>query len=332
MVLAAVDLRAQAGDSLHTADRYVLDYDVPEAPALVVANSSTSKILRAGAAKPAVASLVNSFLTGGDVDSGIAIDAAPYFLAGGRLRSIEEYRNDRWSRFWANWLVSIATVQSEEDTSSMRYGVGMRFTLLDDQDLLLNEALGDSIDEKLRASLPTAPRIDPRTGKVVRTARPAKVDLRDAYRWAEQKAIETPGHALSVAWGMTGLLKGGVARFDSLSGSRHAVWAAYRYRFARGMDLMSTVRYQESDSSASALLGGVALRILSPDYAVTGELYYESDPKGTHHGGLAGGASAEIEVLTGLRLVAALVQERDAQGVPKVRLRSTVRWAMTGER
>lgn len=329
LLLAPAPLRAQATAPDAPAELFVLDYDVPESPGLVALGASSAKILRAGAAKPAVASLVNSFLTGGEVQSGIALDAAPYFLLGGRLESIRAYREQPLKRILANTLLSVATVQGASDTSSLSYGIGVRITLWDDQDLLFDPDLGGEIDSVLLAALPAAPVFDPTTGELVRKPASIRVDLTEVHRRAEQRALATRGHALSVGWALSGGVRGGIASFDSLGASRHRAWLAYRYRARPGLDLLSTAQWQEGDSVTAALLLGVAFRATSPGYAFGTELYYESGPEGAD-GGLAAGGSAEIRVTQGLRFVAGLLRERDEAGVPRVRLRTTVRWAMAG--
>ena len=77
--------RAQQGGRINIY-RYILDIDVPEPAALVALDRAPSHVLRASAPKPLAAAVGFAHDSGGAATTMVAVDFAPYFLAGGGIR------------------------------------------------------------------------------------------------------------------------------------------------------------------------------------------------------------------------------------------------------
>src|SRR5229473_320613 len=129
------------GQGNRSAQRFILDYDVPESPAFVALGVTPTNVTRGSASKPVIASLLTEFRTGQKIGGGLALDFAPYFVYGGRLDNIAAYRSDWKKRLLANLQLSLGTIQSETDTNSLRFGLGMRATFYDSHDLLMDPRL-----------------------------------------------------------------------------------------------------------------------------------------------------------------------------------------------
>jgi len=332
LCLAALCPATALGQGTDTsAQRYVLDYDVPESPALVALGAAPANVTRGSAAKPIIASLLNEVQTGQKLGSGIAIDFAPYFLFAGRLASIQEYRDNRLKRWLANLQLSIATIQSASDTGSLRFGAGARVTLFDNHDLLQDKTLGADIDQALTAA---ANALRPVAGGGEVGAPITVANLTGAYARARERVRTTPGDALSVGWGMSALVRGGVANADSIANTRHRVWLSYRHTFRGGTDLLATAQWKQADSSGSSARAGAALRANGKDANLALELYYDSQPHDWTAGRIGIGANAEWRFSHGVGLVASLATEPTTVGsrtISKLKVRTSLRWDMNGE-
>src|SRR5260370_16222968 len=91
-VVGAVTLAAQDTGWV-TIYRFILGIDVPESPALVATGVAPTHVLPASAPKPVALSVLETVSSGGRTSSGVAIDFAPYFLAGGGARVLASYRS-----------------------------------------------------------------------------------------------------------------------------------------------------------------------------------------------------------------------------------------------
>ena len=328
-LLPAAALRGQETDPAY---RFVLDYDVPESPALVAIGSATGNITRGSAAKPFVAQLVNQFQSGEKVANGLGLDLAPYFLYGGRLTSIEEYRRNTLKRILANASLSLATAQDASDSTSLVFGVGIRLTLFDAHDLLQDPELGRDIDDLLAAAA-SAEGAELLEDDVIEPAG-AELDFGPAYERARARVRNRRGGALSLAWAMSGLLKGSIASGDSIQNTRHTVWAAYRYSLGGGTDALAQLQWRQTEAKASSFRGGAALRATTDRYAVAAELFFDSDPDEAASGRLGVGVNAELRVTRGVALIGQLATEPVTVGnrtASRVRLRTSVRWNATAE-
>jgi len=301
---------------------FVLDYNVPESPAFIALGVAPANVVRAGAAKPIVANVLNRFLTGGTLDGGIAIDFAPYAVFGGSARSVRTYQRNALLRILFNTTLSLSTITDEDVDDDLRFGVGLRSTLWDSRDPLADTALANEVS-RILASAARAPIVagDDEVGQPINLA-DRGVDLGAAYRAARARAAAKTGAAVAAGWGFAGPIHGAVASFDSIGDLQHRLWLAGRWGFAKGPDVMMTTQYVSSLGNAdSSLRVGAALRSTGADFNFAIEAGWDSEE------GLLPGLSAEARALAGVHLVAALVADRPPEGGPvRVTLRSSIGW------
>jgi len=327
--------RAQAQDegeskTASPAQKFILDYDVPESPALIAIGAAPANVIRGSAAKPVVAHLVNQFTANEKIDNGIALDFSPYFVFGGRLKSIDEYRNSAFKRIMANTQFSVATAQSTTDSTALLFGLGIRATLFDSHDLLKDKQLGQEIDAALAAAA-NAGGADTLEDDVVSKG-VDRADLTQAYDNAQARVRNRKGDALTIGWGMGGLLKGSIASGDSVDQVRHRLWLSYRHSFGGGMEVLGIAQWFENDSVGSSFRAGTAVRTNGPNYNFAAEVFFDSNPDEVASGRFGIGANGEVRFTRGLGLVAAIATEPVQDGnhiASKLRVRTSIRWNMS---
>jgi hypothetical protein len=119
---------------------------VPETPAFTFLGASPAKVSQPGTARDLAIQTVNAFDEEGHVRQGFALDVRPALLRPIPLESYRQY----WPRLLYNAQLSAGTVQSPGDSGSTDIALGLRLTLLDRSDPMLDGAyvkeLGDAID------------------------------------------------------------------------------------------------------------------------------------------------------------------------------------------
>lgn len=122
---------------------------VPESPAFIFLNASPTKVTRPGATRDFGASLINGVNDEGKVQQGFALEATPIDVVPGFNLTLPEYR--KWLNFVAaNAQLSVGTVRAAADSASTDLAVGLRLTLLDRGDPLLDHTFTTELGAKLR--------------------------------------------------------------------------------------------------------------------------------------------------------------------------------------
>ena len=175
--------------------KYKLDYNIPESPAFSVLDANPTTVLRGNAAQEVVINLATNFISGNEVSPGLALDFNPVFAFGGRLKSINDYRNNYLKRLLANTQLSLATIASDNFPEDVLISGGLRMTLFDTKDVLFDDKLTGAIDNALTANITVPAMGQPaNTGTVIKNSM-----LVDAYKSAKIKYKETSGGSL-VNW------------------------------------------------------------------------------------------------------------------------------------
>lgn len=323
-LVAAAPLAAQQPAPGGAAYKYVLDYDVPESPAFAVLGLSPSNVLRASAAKPVAAQLLNQLASGSGDGQGIALDFAPWLAFGGGFTSVSEYNRRPTLRLLSRVLLSGATVQPDEASGTLRYGAGLRVTLLDSRDPLGDARLANDISSLL-ARCATAPEtLGGGDEQPVRRT----CDTRIAYDSARARAERQGGVALSAGFGTSGRMLDGFANRDSLTTEVNRAWVAFRWAPPRltQADLLATAQWRDGPTVDREVLLGVAARLNTGAGSFAGELAYGSE-SGTLHPGL----NAEFRILPRVSVIAAVLSDSDdlVRPVRRVRFRTNLRWNLS---
>jgi hypothetical protein len=302
------------------ANKFVLDYNVPESPAFTVLGVTPANVVRGTASKPVVASLLSTSGTSVHLLAGAALDVAPYAFVG-RFRNVEEYQKTAWKRVLANTLVSFATVPASTDTTSVRFGAGIRVTLSDPRDLLQDSSLTRDISRRLVPTHVGGGEGTNIPGMAVTTG--DTVDLKDAYKAARKRLESKRGLAAALGFGYGATLLGSVISGDSLSSEIWRGWFAGTYYLGKTNEILGTVQYVRNSSEKSNVNLGLALRLHAEHSSVAAELAFDGKTRK-----LLPGFNAELSLAERISALVSLVNEVAAgEGTPHLRLKTSFKWA-----
>jgi hypothetical protein len=238
--------------------RYVLDVDVPEAPALVALEETPTRVLLGAAPKPVMATLLAS-VTPGALRPGIGLDVAPYFLLGGGIRSLADYRSNsvagRLTRVLTKTTVSAAVVPDAATPGDWRVSFGLRATLHDPHDPVLNSSLPEQVAEALARQGVAPP------GDADEDVSERGVDLSALFAEALRTMRARSGDIqVSAGWGVSAVAEGGVLTGDGLRDTRHTFWVAGQSALGPRFDVLATVQGLDVFGSERALRAGAGVQ------------------------------------------------------------------------
>jgi len=134
-----------------------LDLSVPVSPAFTVLGVTPENVIRPASPRAFAASLLNAVDQNGNLQNGLALDAAPFLFG----TNLSDYRKNDLSRFLANLQISVATTkgQAAQDQAS-RISTGLHMVLLNRGDPRLDGSLLDKLRAAYAKQAPT-PVTDP---------------------------------------------------------------------------------------------------------------------------------------------------------------------------
>lgn len=301
---------------------WILDYDVPESPALSLYEANPNQVMRGSAAKPVAVHILNQFTSRGAIEEGIALDFNPYFVAGGGFKNLKTYWDSPLLRLAANTQMSVATVSIEDNEQDLHYAVGFRTTLVDQRSLLKNRDLVSRIGTALLPK-PTDP-VQPGTAEGFGTPE-RNIALTEIYERAREKVKTEEGVAISVGYAFGGKLKSATADLDSLDVNRHHVWYSMQYSTRIGLDILASFIGKYGDGLDPENKLGTAVRYNRDRVSYAGEGVYDFDEKKFHIGG-----NTEIKLLRQLYFVFALsgsaIREESSD---KIKATGAIRWNLS---
>lgn len=298
--------------------KFVLDYDVPESPAFTVLDLSPSNVLRGSAAKPAAINLINQFAAGGKLENGVALDFNPYFLLGGRMKSLNAYRQDYWLRFAANTQFSFATTNSVDEPGSMLYGTGLRFTFLDQHDILFDQELGPAIDRFLAPSQ-TGTVGGSETPTTVSLGGSAKDSIDAVYKRVTDRVMKKSGWGISAGFASSGIVHNSILKGDSIHVQRYMTWVGVQYHFGNYFTVLGNVQGRYTFDHAPDNRAGIGIRGGTSKVNLILETVWASNSRPVY------GGNVEVKLFGGLKYIFSLstVSAGDAYAV---RVKSSLRW------
>jgi hypothetical protein len=219
--------------------RFVLGVDVPE-PA-VFAGFGIGPPVRLGSAPKPIAGAVLLTSSASSTVRAAAVDFSPYWLASGGTRDLVSYRSrsvaGRLTRVLMKTVLSLGAMKASDEPTSMMVGIGVRSTLHDPHDPVLNSRL----PEEAAAA---------RDGDLATIRARARHAMR-ARSWDPQ---------VSAGWVVATRAAGGVLTGDSLDATRHTLWLAAQLTTGARFDLMGFAELQDTFGDESAFAGGLGLR------------------------------------------------------------------------
>ena len=154
----------------------MLDLSVPDSPAFTVLRLTPEEVSRPTTVRKLATSLLNGVDRHGVLQSGVAVDVAPYLAVAGEALQLSDYRGRYGVRFLSRLQTSVATVKASGDNDkATRAAVGVRATLLDQGDPRTDQDLEACFDK--RPTLPPPP-------KFIVPPMPADPTPEQAAEWA----------------------------------------------------------------------------------------------------------------------------------------------------
>jgi hypothetical protein len=246
-------------------NEFILDYNVPESPGFTVLGVNPNKVVTGTNAKPLVLNLLGQFAFNEKLTPGFALDFTP-IIFGVTFKSRDEYRSNYLKRLMANTSVSIATVKDKIDTNSTKFGLGLRFTLFDQTDVLMNEEVCELIED----AMVEFPSFDSGNDAISVHQIPA---LKQAYLEARKKLLSKTGHSLSIGYGLEGIIKNSVLSKDSILTKSHSIWVGGQSTF-KDFRLLYTYQSKFGSKLAPENLLGAAIRTNRFDINASMEVLY----------------------------------------------------------
>jgi len=135
----------------------MVDLSVPDSPAFSVLGLSPEEVSRPTTVRKLATSLLNGVDRHGVLQSGVAVDVAPYLAVAGEALQISDYRRRYGVRFLSRLQTSVATVKAASTVDkATRAAVSVRATLLDQGDPRTDPELDACFDK--RPALPAPPK------------------------------------------------------------------------------------------------------------------------------------------------------------------------------
>jgi hypothetical protein len=186
---AALQASTNIAEELRQVRAAMIDLSVPDSPAFTVLGLTPEEVSRPTTSRKLAASLLNGVDRNGVLQSGVAIETAPYLSFAGPTLTLEKYRGPGHYpvRFLSRMQFSVATAKaSDEEDKAIRAALGFRFTIADFGDPRTDKDLEACFDR--RPSLPPPPR-------VIALPFPAEPTPESVAAWEESLTRANEAHA-----------------------------------------------------------------------------------------------------------------------------------------
>lgn len=273
-----------------------LNFDRPlsAAPAFVALGVTPENVAHPATPREFATSLLNGVDRKGTLQTGFALEVAPYQVFFGPQTTLSEYRENFFTRLLYNFNVSVATTKaSTNDDKAQRLALGMEFTLFDKGDPRMNPAV-EKLFKQVTMENPL-PDYDPDMSEAeynaLVKAHYEKFDPNKAYVDGLEKirAASWGKTAWNVAWAPTWVSLSGNA--DNLKYEGLTAWTTFAYGFEgvgalKGRaQFIAHVRYREGEevvdpdnasikAKQNTLFAAARLRWGRPDLSFSAEGAY----------------------------------------------------------
>jgi hypothetical protein len=233
-IVLATALPAGAQDTVSNVKNGALDTSVPESPAFTLLGLSPSTVTRPAAPRGLASSLLNGVDKNGNIQSGLALDTAPYMLLYGNKVLLQQYRDNRVVRVLTRTQLSVATTRGTSDADkSARVGLGANVTIFDKGDPRANDTFLGELAGVAANALGSFPPLSPLATEVERKKRQDDVTamveknakpIREAWKkksWNRSSWTIAGAHGWISEDGTT----------SNLQGNGSAAWTSLAYGF-----------------------------------------------------------------------------------------------------
>jgi len=234
---AMIALVSTAGVSFAQAN--VTAYAIPEAPAFTFLSAAPAEVQRPTSPRSLVTSLVSGIGADGLVQQGFALDVAPWSLIPSLRIPLSAYQQNPGSFLLANTQLSIATVRTPGDDGTTDLSLGMRLTLWDKSDPMVDPAFTSVLRSRiLTGCVPEGPTSSDSV-KLLECA--GRINQEARQIWRHSGKWNRSSLALAGAFG---------TRLDQSRFDRHrwlgwSAWATGAFPMTRSGQILAQLRYDE---------------------------------------------------------------------------------------
>ena len=256
--------------------QYVLGIDVPESPGVMLLALGGSPVVRGSAPKPTTLTMLLSGESERLVPS-LAIDVAPYYLFGGGIRDLQGYRSNsvagRLTRVLTKTTLTIAASGAPESGGPQGLAFGIRATLHDPHDPVLNSAFPESVAALLARSG------TPNTAGDVEDITDLGADIAPVFAVSRRAMRARRGMQISAGFGQAYEMRGSSVSSDSLDAGLRVIWLTSQITFSARFDALVTgqVRDRSGEDARLWLALGILRKMNATDIQLA--LYYDSDSR-----------------------------------------------------
>jgi hypothetical protein len=226
-------------------------FNVPESPAFTFLGITPSKVTRASSARDLGAALINSIDSTGKMLNGVALGATLWTLLPGVNVGLESYQHDWKTYALANAQLSLGAVRASGDTADTELALGLRTTLVDRSDPMLDTSFVRSLSAALTGCLhlinqPGVPALGPPTD----TTRPAHAEEDPALQCAAKanRALRTDWfkenwNKPSLSWGIGLGWRIPHSQLGTMDAMGVSTWVTGAYPFGRSGQLLGQLQF-----------------------------------------------------------------------------------------
>jgi len=208
---------------------------------------------------------------------GLAIDVAPYFFVGGGIRDLKSYRSNsvagRLTRVLTKTTLSIAARGAQETGGPQGLAFGIRATLHDPHDPVLNSALPESVAAVLARSGTPSPTAE------VEDITDFGANVAPVFAAGRRAMRARRGMQISAGFGQAYEMRGGSVSSDSLDADLRILWLTSQITFNARFDVIVTgqIRDSSDEDTHMWLALGLLRKVNATDIQLA--LYYDTDSR-----------------------------------------------------
>ncbi len=217
-----------------------LDLAVPGSPAFAALGMDPTDVVHPSTVRELAGAILNGTDKNGNLQTGLALDVAPYLLLAGNRVTLADYRTKGAVRFLSRLQFSFGTTKGVSvDDPSARAAAGFRFSVFDRADPRMDTELTDCLVRGATLAFQTISPLPPPTGgsEAERTKLEA-TQQRRLERAAEEAAGPCREEFEERRWNNSGWIVGGAVRGFSEAGKTEnlawdgsSFWTSISYGF-----------------------------------------------------------------------------------------------------
>ncbi len=139
---------------------------VPESPAFTFLGATPNLVSRPSSVRDLGAAVLTGVNPDGIVQQGFALDMTPWIYLPGYSIPLDAYASSTLQRSLANLQLSVGTVATAGDSASTDFAIGLRTTLFDGTDPMINDSLTSAVGDALgRCAAGVGPGLSPEEGE-----------------------------------------------------------------------------------------------------------------------------------------------------------------------